>query len=900
MRHIRFQPSERHTLALLVKGTAFKHQELMTNYVLPLEQKGLNQKDMIAFTLDYEQNGKASVKYMKEYLAKLLPSLVSLGVTTLYVTDGAYFKVLTKEGKADPHFGYILPCKIEGFEQLNVVLGLNYQQLIYNPDLHAKLDLSLNTLVSHFGGNHQILGADIIHSAAYPEIPQSIAAALKGLLEYPSLTCDIEAFSLRFNEAGIGTISFAWDEHNGIAFRCDYQPIWNPDGTLTDHPGVKDIDIAAFHGFFALNHDVRGLLMQFFEHYQGKLIWHNAAFDVKVIIYTLWMKDALDTQGLLEGLEIMSRHFDDTKVIAYLATNSTAGNVLGLKALAHEFAGNWAVEEINDIRKIPLKELLQYNLVDALSTRYVHDKFYPIMVQDNQEGLYHSLMLPSLKLIIQIELTGMPMNRERIAFAKKKLETLAKGYLDTLTNSPVIKMFNLILQKSEWEKDYEGRKAKAKNPGKIMPKHIDVFADKAFNPNSGPQTQRLLYELMGLPVIDLTDTKQPATGGDTLEKLLNHTQEPAYKEIIKALIGFSGVDKILTAFIPNFEKALDKGDGCVWLHGSFNLGGTVSGRLSSSKPNLQQIPANSEFGKLIKECFMAPEGWLFSGADFNSLEDYISALTTKDPNKLKVYTDGFDGHCLRAVMYFKDEEPRLAQIDINDPKQVNAFKKDGHPLQPWRQESKTPTFALTYQGTYHTLMANLGWEEAKAKAVETAYHELYKVSDEYVQARLMQASKDGYVEVAFGLRVRTPLLKQVIFNGARMPYEAAAEGRTAGNALGQSYGLLNNRAAVEFMQKVWASPYRLDIKPVALIHDAIYVLIRDDVRVVEWANRELIKSMQWQELPEIQHPTVKLGAALDIFWPDWAHPTTLPNDADQETILKVCREAKEEMLKKAA
>lgn len=133
-----------------------------------------------------------------------------------------------------------------------------------------------------------------------------------------------------------------------------------------------------------------------------------------------------------------------------------------------------------------------------------------------------------------------------------------------------------------------------------------------------------------------------------------------------------------------------------------------------------------------------------------------------------------------------------------------------------------------------------------------------------------------------------------------MPYEAAAEGRTAGNALGQSYGLLNNRAAVEFMQKVWASPYRYDIKPVALIHDAIYLLIRDRLDVVEWANRELINSMRWQELPEIQHDTVKLGAALDIFWPSWANPITLPNDADQQTIIKVCVEAKGEYLKKAA
>lgn len=887
MRHIQFESNTRHSVALLVKGTAFKQQEIENNYVAHLMSLGIPRGELIAFTLDYDENGKASSKYMKEYLAKLLPSLVSLGVTTLYVTDGAYFKTLTKEGKADPHFGYVLPCKIDGFEHMNVVLGLNYQQLIYNPDLQAKLDLSLNTLASHVQGNYQALGANIIHSAQYPETPETIAAALRSILEYPSLTADIEAFSLRFEEAGIGTISFAWDEHNGIAFPCDYQEYVErtPEGN---------------YGHFQENWTVRGLLREFFEHYQGKLIWHNATYDVKVILYTLWMKDPLDTEGLLYGLEIMSRHFDDTKIIAYLATNSTAGNVLGLKALAHEFAGNWAVEEINDIRRIPLKELLQYNLVDALSTRYVHNKYYPIMVQDNQENLYFDLMLPSITLIIQIELTGMPMKKAQIQHAKHELEALANKYLNTIQNSPVIKMFNLLLRQSEWEKDFEGRKAKAKNPGKILPKNIAYFDDKTFNPNSGPQLQRLLYEQMGLPVLDLTDTKQPATGKDTLEKLINHTNEPAYKEIIEALIGFSGVDKILTAFIPNFEKAFDKGDGCAWLHGSFNLGGTVSGRLSSSKPNLQQLPAGNgegekaRIGKLIKSCFTAPEGWLFCGADFNSLEDYISALTTKDPNKLDVYIKGFDGHCLRAAYYFRDQLP---QIDVTDPKSVNSIKKAAPAL---RQESKTPTFALTYQGTYHTLMANLGWEEAKARAIETAYHELYKVSDEYVQSRLMQASKDGYVEVAFGLRVRTPLLKQVIFNGAKMPYEAAAEGRTAGNALGQSYGLLNNRAAVEFMQKVWASPYRLDIKPVALIHDAIYLLIRDRPDVVEWANRELIKSMRWQELPEIQHDTVKLGAALDIFWPSWANAITLPNDADQNTIKKVCADAKEEYLKKAA
>lgn len=270
-----------------------------------------------------------------------------------------------------------------------------------------------------------------------------------------------------------------------------------------------------------------------------------------------------------------------------------------------------------------------------------------------------------------------------------------------------------------------------------------------------------------------------------------------------------------------------------------------------------------------------------------NVEDYISALTTKDPNKLAVYEQGFDGHCLRAAYYFRDSLPH---IDLGDPGSVNSIKKT-HPN--LRQDSKAPTFLLTYGGTYHGMMSNLGWPEDMAKAIEANYHTLYKASDEFIQERLQQASKDGYVEVAFGLRVRTPLLKQVVFGSSRMPYEAAAEGRTAGNAMGQSYGLLNNRAAVDFMKKVHASKYRLDIKPVALIHDAIYILIRDCVEVMEWANKELIKSMQWQELPEIQHLTVKLGAAIDIFWPDWSNPTTLPNNADQDTIRRICAEAKE-------
>lgn len=260
-------------------------------------------------------------------------------------------------------------------------------------------------------------------------------------------------------------------------------------------------------------------------------------------------------------------------------------------------------------------------------------------------------------------------------------------------------------------------------------------------------------------------------------------------------------------------------------------------------------------------------------------------------------TPGFDGHSLRATYYFKDDLIKEGLvIDISDPKSVNSLKKmgkDGH----WtRQASKAPTFLLTYGGTYHGMMKNLGWPKEKSQAIEANYHELYKVSDEYVAKRLEQASKDGYVEVAFGLRLRTPMLKQVLWGSSSIPYEAAAEGRTAGNALGQSWGLLNNRAMVEFMKLVWASPYRLDVLPCSLIHDAGYLLFRDDPALVEWVNKNYIQQMRWQDHPEIWHPTVKLGAALDIFWPAWHNPITLPNDADQATIIKVCTEAREEYL----
>ena len=248
---------------------------------------------------------------------------------------------------------------------------------------------------------------------------------------------------------------------------------------------------------------------------------------------------------------------------------------------------------------------------------------------------------------------------------------------------------------------------------------------------------------------------------------------------------------------------------------------------------------------------------------------------------------GFDGHSLRAFAYFKEQMPDIEETVASINSIADKYKH-------LRQDSKAPTFALTYQGTWMTLVKNLGWSEEKAKGVEANYHKLYEVSTQWVKAKIAEAAKKGYAEAAFGLRIRTPLLHQSLMGTSITPREAEAEARTLGNAIsGQSYGQLTNRAAVEFMQKVWNSKYRLDILPVAMIHDAIYLLIRDNAEVVEWANRELTKAMSWQELPEIQHPDVHIGAEMDIFYKGWHQPITLPNSATAEEILQIAREGAE-------
>lgn len=872
MRHITFcSKSSTFPVAVLLKAQAMRESEIKKHYLRPLMSEGLGIDEFIAFDLKFNPKGKYNASIGKEHVANLMKAFDKVNTQYVLVTESNYFKLLTGAKKAEPHHGYVLPCKMEGYEHINIILSLNYQALFFNKDLKPKLDMSIKTLVDHIKGDHVELGTDIINYSYYPSKVSAISAFLNSLHEFAEITCDVETFSLKHWEAGIGTIGFAWDEHNGGAFLVDYKVLDKP----------KD----GLFGIQTINTEVRELLKEFFETYEGKITFHNAPFDTKVIIYTLWMQDLLDRKGLLEGLHIMHSNIDDTKVISYLATNSAAGNKLSLKDQAHEFAGNYAQddEDIKDIRRIPPEQLLEYNLVDCLSTWYVKKKNYPKMVNDQQEELYLTLMRPCLKVITQMELTGMCLDMDEVIKADKFLRDKEAQVVKVLNGYYLIADLVLDLREKAWKKDFETRRDKAKNPDKIMPKLKSAFDDVHFNPNSNPQLQSLLYEFMGLPIIDKTKNGAPATGKDTLKTLLNHTTHESQDEVLNSLIEYSEVSKILSSFMGNFLEAPKAKDGMHYLFGCFNLNGTKSGRLSSSDPNLQQLPSGSTYGKLIKACFVSPPGKIFGGADFNALEDVINTLLTKDPNKRKVLLDGFDGHMFRAANYWPEKFPDL---DMDDPDAVNALKK---PFDKVRSASKPVSFALQYLGTWITLVKNCGFSEAEAKSIEANFHKLYSVSRDWVQGKIRQASKDGYIEMAFGLRLRTPMLGSVLIDSDTAPREAQAEARTVGNAVsGQSYGLVNNRAALEFMERVWASPYAERVSISALIHDAIYPVWDEDLELTKWVNDNLIECMTWQDLPELHDPDIKLGAELDIFFPSWKDDTTLPNYCSTDKIIELC------------
>ena len=227
---------------------------------------------------------------------------------------------------------------------------------------------------------------------------------------------------------------------------------------------------------------------------------------------------------------------------------------------------------------------------------------------------------------------------------------------------------------------------------------------------------------------------------------------------------------------------------------------------------------------------------------------------------------------------------------------INSIKERYPEL---RQKSKGPSFALQYGGTWITLVKNAGFPEEQAKQIESRYHELYKVADAWAASLIEEAKTCGYIPMAFGARIRTPLLaKCVTGTNKKIPYEALKEARSAGNAATQSYCVLTLRALNEFMERVWASPYRYKILPAITVYDSLYFLVFNSVKIVKWVNDNLIECMAWDDLPELKHPVVKISSAMEVFWPSWANAIAIPKKGSTQEIMNACNEGAEKYAEK--
>ncbi len=191
---------------------------------------------------------------------------------------------------------------------------------------------------------------------------------------------------------------------------------------------------------------------------------------------------------------------------------------------------------------------------------------------------------------------------------------------------------------------------------------------------------------------------------------------------------------------------------------------------------------------------------------------------------------------------------------------------------------------VQYQGTWVTIKATLGCSEKKAKEIEENYHKLYSGLKEFADSNVYFARENGYVNCAFGLKVRTPLLATGIASSA-----SEQEGRSANNATTQSWGMLMNRALIEFREIVEASQYRHKIRFCNTIHDAGYFMIKNEPNVIKFVNDNLIKCMQWQEHPSIVSDLVKLGAELDI-GKSWDKMYTIKNGMSYDNIVNFLKE----------
>lgn len=313
-------------------------------------------------------------------------------------------------------------------------------------------------------------------------------------------------------------------------------------------------------------------------------------------------------------------------------------------------------------------------------------KLSELLEENGQESLYREMELPLAFVLADMEEKGVLVNKERL--------------------SELSEEYGVTLQQLEQE--------------------IYRLAGETFNINSPKQLAQILFERLQLPVYKKNKTG-PSTDADTLERL--QSRHP----IVPLLMQYRQISKLKSTYLDGLIPLVQK-DGR--LHSSYNQAATQTGRLSSSEPNLQNLPIRQEEGRKLRKLFTAPEGKILLDADYSQIELRILAYMAKDEAMTQAFLNGEDIHAQTAAAIF-GISPEMVTPQL-------------------RSYAKAVNFGIVYGIGDFSLSRNIGVTKKEAAEFIQRYKTTYSGITEFMDQTIAFAKEHGYVQTAFGRRRYIP------------------------------------------------------------------------------------------------------------------------------------------------
>ncbi|MCD6135986.1 DNA polymerase I, partial [Candidatus Bipolaricaulota bacterium] len=257
------------------------------------------------------------------------------------------------------------------------------------------------------------------------------------------------------------------------------------------------------------------------------------------------------------------------------------------------------------------------------------------------------------------------------------------------------------------------------------------IAGETFNPNSPKQVANILFDHLGLPVIE-KGKSGPSTSARVLSELA--VQHPLPGKLIE----YRELQKLLTTYIERLPEAINPDTGRI--HTSFHQTSTATGRLSSSDPNLQNIPTRTEVGDRIRRAFIAPDGSVLIGADYSQIEIRLLAHLSGDEHLISAFVEGKDLHRMTASRIFAVPEDKVTDRLRNAAKRIN--------------------FGIIYGISPFGLARELGISREEARAYIDRFFAAYPQAKAYMERMVEEATKKGYAETILGRRRMLPQLSE--------------------------------------------------------------------------------------------------------------------------------------------